>query len=108
MEAEAKLTEINRRMSPLEDELHEIEGRREGSQEEYQRLLAVAEKDADKIMERARQEIEGMTRAAQLELKAHVAELAVQLAEGKIRDEMTEEDRRRLFAHFVARVGGSE
>ena len=69
-------------------------------------MTAAAERDAEKIIERARREIDGMTRAAQLELKAHVAALSVQLAKEKIQGEMTNDDRNRLFARFVAKVGG--
>ena len=107
--AEARLAEIEMRMSSLDEELREIKAVSEReAQEEYQRLTAAAEKDADKVVERARREIEGMTRAAQLDLKAQVAELSVQLAKDRIRDEITDEDRKRLFARFVARVGGRE
>ncbi len=101
-EAESKLAEAVERMRHLEEELRDIKaaGEKE-AQEEYQRLLSAAERDADKIIERAKQEIEGMTRAARNELKEHVAGLAVQLAEEKIRGEMTGDDRNRLFERFV-------
>ncbi|MBN1569269.1 MAG: ATP synthase F0 subunit B [Acidobacteria bacterium] len=106
-EAEAKLAEIESRMSRLDDELKEIAGAAEReAQDEYQRLLAVAEEDAQKIVERSRQEIEGMTRTAQLELKQHAAELSVQLAEERIRSEITDADRQRLFSRFVTKLGG--
>lgn len=108
-EAEAKLAEINLRMSRLDDELKEIRAAAEReAQEEHRRLIAAAERDAERIVDGARREINAMTRAAQLELKAHVAELSVQLAKEKIRDEITDDDRNRLFARFVARVGGRE
>jgi F-type H+-transporting ATPase subunit b len=106
-EAEAKLAEIESRMSRLDDELREIKEQAEKeAQEEYLRLLSAAERDAGKIIERTREEIEGMTRSAQLELKAHVAELSVQLAEEKIRQDITDEDRSRLFSRFVTKLGG--
>jgi F-type H+-transporting ATPase subunit b len=108
-EAEAKLAEIEARMSSLDDELAGIKAAAEQeAQAEQQRLVAEAERDAQKVVERARREIEGMTRAAQLELRSHAAELAVQLAEQKIRQEMTEDDRSRLFARFVAGLGGDK
>jgi F-type H+-transporting ATPase subunit b len=105
-QAEAKLAEIESRMSRVDAELEEIKlaAEKEGA-EEYLRLVESAGQDASKIVERARQEIEGMTRAAQLELKKHVAELSVQLAEEKIRNEITDADRGRLFARFVTRLG---
>jgi len=109
LEAEARLAEINTRMSSLEAELLDIRAVAEReAQEEYQRRVAEAERDAQKIMERARREIEGMTRTAQLELKAHVSELSVRLARQKIQSEMTDDDHRRLFARFVAGLGGKE
>lgn len=107
VEAESKLAEIEARMSRLDDELKEIArtSEKEG-QEEYQRLLAAAEQDAQKIVERSRQEIGGMTRAAQLELKRHAAELSVQMAEERIQHEITPADRERLFSRFVTKLGG--
>jgi F-type H+-transporting ATPase subunit b len=107
IEAESKLAEIELRMSRLDDELKEIANTAEKeAQDEYHRLLAAAEGDAQKIVERSKQEIEGMTRAAQMELKQHAAELSIQLAEDKIRSEITDADRERLFARFVTKLGG--
>jgi F-type H+-transporting ATPase subunit b len=109
VEAETKLAEVESRMSQLDDELRAIKeaAERDGHQE-YERLVAAAERDADKVLERARQEIEGMTRAAQIELKAHAAELAVRLAEEKIRHDINDEDRSRLFDRFITRLGGQQ
>jgi F-type H+-transporting ATPase subunit b len=106
-EAESRLAEIESRMSRLDEELKDIAhtSEREG-QDEYQRLLAAAEQDAQKIVERSKQEIEGMTRAAQLELKQHAAELSVRMAEERIRTDITPADRERLFTRFVAKLGG--
>jgi len=106
-DAEARLAEINSRMSNLEAELLEIRAAAEQeAKAEYQRLAADAEREAQKIVERAGREIEGMTRAAQLELKTHISELSVQLAQQKIQSEITADDRRRLFTRFVAGLGG--
>jgi len=107
VDAEAKLAEVQSRMSRLDDEIREIKTAAESeAKAEYQRLLAEAEKDAGKIVERSREEIEGLTRAAQQELKNHVAELLVKLAEEKIRGEITDEDRRRIFSKFVTKLEG--
>jgi F-type H+-transporting ATPase subunit b len=109
LEAESKLAEIESRMSRMDDEIREIKMVAEKeAKEEYQRLLTAAEQDADKIVERSRQEINGITRAAQQELKIHVAELSVQMAEEKIRGEITEADRERIFSRFVTKLGGKE
>ncbi len=106
LEADAKMAKMSARMSRLDEELREIKAQAEReSQDEYERLVSAAHRDADKIVERARQEIEGMIKAGQMELRAHAAELSVKLAEEKIRREITDEDRRRLFSGFVARLG---
>ncbi len=105
-EAEAKLAEMESRMSRVDDELREIkESAEKEAGDEHRRLLAAAEQDAEKIIARSKQEIEGITRAAQQELKLHVAELSVQLAEKKIRNEITDSDQERLFARFVTKLG---
>ena len=76
-EADAKLAQIESQMSHLDEELRQLEADAEKeARDEYQRLLVEAEQDSNKIVERARQEIEGLTRTAQMELKAHVAELS--------------------------------
>jgi F-type H+-transporting ATPase subunit b len=108
-DAEARLAEIESSMSSLDDELRKIrEQAEQESQQEYQRVVALAEQDAANIVERARREIDGMTRAATMELKEHAASLSVQLAKDKIQTEITDEDRSRLFDRFVAKVGGSQ
>ncbi len=106
-EAEEKLREIGTRMSRLDEELTEIRQQAEREAvEEYGNLLAAAERDAQKINDHARQEIEGMTRAAHAELKIHAADLSVRLAEDRIRKEITDEDRNRLVSGFVEKLGG--
>lgn len=108
-EAEAKLAEVESRMSRLDEELQAMKATAENeAQEEYARILREAGRDADKIVERARREIEGMTRAAQMELKSHVADLSVRLAEETIRREISDEDKGRIFARFVTRLGDKQ
>lgn len=108
-DAETKLAQMESRMSRLDDEIREIKiAAEKEAQEEYQRLLTAAEQDAGKIIERSKQEIEGITRAAQQELKLQVAELSMKLAEEKIRGEINEVDRQRIFSRFVIRLEGKE
>jgi F-type H+-transporting ATPase subunit b len=105
-DAEAKLAEVQARMSHLDEELKEIAGKAEAdAKDEYAKLLGQAEQDAEKIVERARQEIEGMTRTGQQELRRHAAELSVQMAEEKIQNEISDADHKRLLDRFVAKLG---
>jgi F-type H+-transporting ATPase subunit b len=106
-EAEAKLSEMEMRMNRLNEEIEAIKLEAEiDARAEHDRLVAAAERDAAKIVERARQEIDGMTRAAHLELKSYVAELSVKMAEEKIRSEITGTDQSRLFSDFIGDLGG--
>lgn len=104
-QAEAKLAEIEARMSRLDAEVAEVAAAADrDAGAEYQRLIREAERDADKIVARARQEIEGLTRAAELDLRREAAELAIRLAEERLRIEIRDEDRSRLFARFLESV----
>ncbi len=106
-DAEARLAEMEARMSRLDDELREI--RHSAEMEaglEYRRLVEAAEVEAEKTLERARTEIEGMTRTARQELKKQAAELAVKLAEESVREEISDADQERLMARFVDELGG--
>ena len=106
-EAESKLAEIESRMSRLNDELKEISDAAEKeAQAEYQRLIAAAGQEAEKIVERSKQEIEGMAHTAQQELKLHAAKLSVQIAEERIQSGITDADHERLFNRFVEKLGG--
>ena len=105
-EAEAKLSEIEAKMSRLDRELAEMHAAAEqGAQQEYKLLIDAAEAESRKIIDRAKREIDGMTREAYLELRAHAASLAVDAAEQRIRLQITDEDRARLLETFVSGLG---
>jgi F-type H+-transporting ATPase subunit b len=102
-EAEAKLAEIETRMGRLDQELGEMKAAAEKDAElEYKRLVAAADEESRKLIGKAKEEIDGITREAYLDLKAHAAELAVSLAGQKIKSQITDEDRRRLHENFLA------
>ena len=105
-QAEARLAEMEARMSRLDDELTEIQASAEKeAREEYQRLVAAAEQESGKMLERTRQEIESMVRAAKQELRIHTAELLVKMAEENIRKEIGPGDHKRLLASFIDKLG---
>ena len=101
-EAERKLAEMESRMSRMDEELGVLRTEAEKTAHtEYERLVAAADRDASKLVDRAKQEIDGMTRAAQLELRAYAANLSIKMAEERIRGEITDADRNRLVADFI-------
>ncbi len=103
-EANRRLGDIEGRLSRLDSEIAEMKKKSEAdAAAEEQRIRASAEEDGRKIIESAEQEIEAAAKAARRDLKVYAAELAVSLAEKKIRvDERTDEA---LVGSFVRQLG---
>ncbi len=103
-DARRRLAEVEGRLSRLDTE---IAGMRkeadENAKAEEQRLLAAGEEERRRIVASAEQEIEMAANAARRELKAYVAELAVQLAEKKIR--VSKDTDEALVRAFTAQMG---
>ncbi len=103
-EATARLTEIEARLAKLDGEVAALqaEAEKDFSAEEA-RIKQQAEVDAKHVIESAQQEIEAASRSAQRELKVFAADLAVSLAEKKIKvDHKTDEE---LVRGFVSQLG---
>ena len=103
-DARRRLAEVEGRLSRLDTE---IAGMRkeadENAKAEEQRLLAAGEEERRRIVASAEQEIEMAANAARRELKAYVADLAVQLAEKKIR--VSKDTDEALVRAFTAQMG---
>jgi F-type H+-transporting ATPase subunit b len=107
-EADAKLAEVEGRLSRLAAEQDEIRAEAEREAEaEHARILANADEETRRIAETAGREIEGALKAARADLQRFAAEKAVDLAEGTIRAEMTDEDRKRMVDEYAAQIGGA-
>ncbi|MBI4850351.1 MAG: ATP synthase F0 subunit B [Acidobacteria bacterium] len=105
--AEAKLREIQGRLSRLEEEIIEIRDKAEKeSQAEYVRLTKQTQEETERLRLVASREIEGATKAAQMELKKFAAEKAVEMAESLIRKELKPEDNARLVSDFAKELEG--
>ncbi len=110
-DAERRLAEIEARMNNLDVELEKL--RQQADQEaaaERERILEQARRDAEKIRASAGREIEGIGRTVRKQLREYAAELAVELAEDRIRSKMGEPEQRRLAEKFFngleSRAGG--
>jgi F-type H+-transporting ATPase subunit b len=103
-EASARLTEIEGRLSHLDEEIAALKTTAEGDfSVEEQRIKAAAEEDARNIVVAAEQEIAAAARVAQRDLKSFAAGLAVDLAEKKIHvDDATD---KALVTGFAAQLG---
>ena len=102
-ESDARLAEIERRLSGIASDIDKLrvelitEMNTEGS-----RLRAETERQATRIHNQAEQEIQFMTKASRLELKAFSAQLAIDLASQRIKVRMNHETQQRIIDAFIS------
>jgi F-type H+-transporting ATPase subunit b len=107
-EAEAKMRELDARLSRLDADIAEIkEQARREAEAERERIAAAARAEAEKLHATARREIEAAKQTALVELRRHAAEQAVALAEQAIRRELTPADDARLLDRASAAMNGA-
>jgi F-type H+-transporting ATPase subunit b len=103
-DARRRLAEVEGRLSRLDTEIAGMQREAdENAKAEEQRLLAAGEGERKRIVASAEQEIEMAANTARRELKAYVAELAVQLAEKKIR--VSKDTDEALVRAFTTQMG---
>jgi F-type H+-transporting ATPase subunit b len=103
-DARRRLAEVEGRLSRLDADIAAMQREAdENAKAEEQRLLAAGEEERKRIVTSAEQEIEMAANTARRELKAYVAELAVQLAEKKIR--VSQDTDEALVRAFTAQMG---
>ena len=101
-EAGAKMSAIEARLARLDEEIDGLrqQAARE-SEEERSRIVDNSNAEAEKFVAVARREIEGLQRTARMELKAHVARLAVDLAEERLQKDLEPSQNQRIISRFV-------
>lgn len=105
-EAERRLAESQERLDRVEQEARELVAEAEGDAErERQRLEREAEEQADRIRQTADRDLRSETLQARRQLRAHAANLAVEMAADLVRDNLTEEDQRRLVREYLEDLG---
>ncbi len=103
-----RLSEIESRLSGLDEEIQSLKAQAlEEAEEERTRILEGAKLEAQKILEIAHREIEGLKKSARLELKAHIAELAVKLAEEQLQKSVGSEENKRLVLQYLDSLEGT-
>lgn len=97
-----RLAEVEARLARLEEEVEGL--RKEATTHaaaEKQRIQEAARREAERMLATTRAEIDSTTRAARLELRAYSARLAVNLAEQRLRQQLTPDSHAALFQRFV-------
>jgi len=101
-EAERRAAEVDRRLANLESDIAGLRAESEREAErELERMRERTAAEMAKIQAHAEQEIASAGKTARAELKRYAAELAIGLAERKIRSRMNAETQDGLVAGFV-------
>jgi F-type H+-transporting ATPase subunit b len=104
--AEAKLAEAHDRIASLEAEVARIKALAEAeASAEKERIRQTAETEAARIRTLAQQDIEARLKAGVRELKAYTAELAAELAEARIKAQMTDDLQAALIDRSIEQLG---
>lgn len=107
--AAAQLAEIDKKMAALPAELETL--RRQGAEDvkaEQARISAAAVQERERLLDQTRREIEMRLRIAKRELTEHAAQLAVQVAEQRIKRSITPEDQIRLVDRYASQLRGAQ
>jgi F-type H+-transporting ATPase subunit b len=107
-EADRELHAVEAKIARLNQEIAELrEAARRDSEAEAERLLASGRVEIEKIRQAARGELAASERAAQQELRAIAASMAVERAGVLVRSRMNGEVRARIFHAFLGELGRS-
>jgi F-type H+-transporting ATPase subunit b len=104
-QASARLSDIETRVRALPAEIDALKKR--GSEEivaEEARIRQVVDAERQRLVDNARREIDLQLQSARRDLTHHAADLAVDLAEQRIRTQITGEDQRRLIDRYVTQM----
>ncbi|HEV8659093.1 MAG TPA: hypothetical protein VGS96_10735 [Thermoanaerobaculia bacterium] len=104
--ADQMATDIQARLTLIEQEVRSIRERAEAEgQRQRQELIAAAEAEAAKILQSARNEVDNRLKLARRELTEYAGELATERAEAILKEQITEADQKKLFEESLREVG---
>ncbi len=107
--SEAELRVVEEKLARLDEKIRAFEeSARQEIASEGERFRRETEAEAEKMLEFARARLGAATRAARQELQAFAAAEALRLAELSVRDRLDAAQRERLFARYLAGLGGTE
>ncbi|MCS6874726.1 MAG: ATP synthase F0 subunit B [Pyrinomonadaceae bacterium] len=105
--AEAHLAEVKKRLSNLEEEKQKIlEEAKKEAEAEKQRIIEAANLEIEKIREQAENEIERLIKQTRQELKKISAEETIRLAKELVKQKLTPELHTKLIKNNIDSIGG--
>jgi F-type H+-transporting ATPase subunit b len=104
--ADQLASDIQKRLSEIENEVKAIHERAQAEGDRQKReLIAAAEAEAQKILQSARNEVENRLKHARHELTQYAGQLASERAEAILREKITDNDQKKLFEESLRQVG---
>ena len=104
-EAEQRNSDLQRRLVDLSTEVEQIKsGATQRASDEADRIVADAKAAAERIRTDAQAAIDQELRRAQASLRDEAADLALELAAGKLEQQVGDSDRDRLMDEFITRI----
>ena len=105
--AEKALREVDVRLKEKDKEIAEILSVTKRSGEtERENLIAQGDSLKEKILEQAKANIAFELKHAKEAIKAEAAEIAIELAEKKLKEKLTTEEQEKLLEESIAKIGG--
>lgn len=101
------LQEVEERLKTKDKEIQEILAVTKRSGEmERENLIEQGNKLKEKILEQAKANIAFELKHAKEAIKAEAAEIAIELAEKKLKEKLTTEEQEKLLGESIAKIGG--
>jgi len=79
---------------------------KKSGEQERDRIIAESSRLKDKILEQAKTNIDFEVKHAKEVIKAEAVELAMELAEKKLKDKLTKDEQERLLDDSLVKIGG--
>ena len=105
--AQKALREVEERFRTKDKDIEEIlSASKRAGEQERERLLEEGNKLREKIYEQAKVNIDYELKHAKDAIKAEAVEIAMELAEKKLKDRLTKKDQERLLEESLMKIGG--
>lgn len=105
--AQKALQEVEERFRTKDKDIEEIlSASKRAGEQERERLLEEGNKLREKIYEQAKVNIDYELKHAKDAIKAEAVEIAMELAEKKLKDRLTKKDQERLLEESLMKIGG--
>jgi F-type H+-transporting ATPase subunit b len=105
--AQKALQEVEERFKTKEKEIEEIlSASKRSGEEERERILEESNRLKEKIFEQAKVNIEFELKHAKEAIKAEAVELAMELAEKKLKEKLTKNEQEKLLEESLTKIGG--